>query len=80
MEMEANNLKNNGKPKDDSYLEYGIPKDLKASIEELKQAPNASLRSLLREELYGDINMALHCDEISDECAKYLRRKYLVYD
>lgn len=75
--MNLNNTNNNGKPVDDSYLEYGLPDDLKESIENLQKADTDSLRGLLMEELYGDINMSLHCDEISDECAKYLRKKYL---
>lgn len=69
-----------GKPLDQSYLECGIPEDLKASIREFVFEDSPSRRELLVYGLISDINSAERCDEISHACAQYLRHKYLRYD
>ena len=65
-----------GTMENDSYLECNLPKDLQEAIALVKNAETASLKGLLMEELYGDINMSFHCNEISEQCANYLRKKY----
>ncbi len=80
----ANYDKNTGKPKDNSYLEKGLPpylsKSLAAMIESWK-IEDSGKRDLHFDiywcELNADINWAETEHEISSEQAWYLRRKYL---
>ena len=76
--------RNTGKPKDDSYLEKGLPeylsKSLSAMINVWKIEDNGK-RDLHFDiywcDLNADINSAETEQEISSEQAWYLRRKYL---
>ena len=73
-------IDSNGKPVNKAYLECVIPKDLQESINNYKSAKTRMRLYLLKDELSADINMALRCDEISLDCAEYLREKYLTYN
>ena len=75
---------NTGKPKDDSYLEKGLPKFLKKSLVAMINTwkiEDSGKRDLHFDihwcELNADINSAETEQEISSEQAWYLRRKYL---
>ena len=73
-----------GKPKDDSYLERGLPKYLSESLSAMIKAweiEDSGKRDLHFDihwcDLNADINSAETEQEISNEQAWYLRRKYL---
>ena len=76
--------RNTGKPKDDSYLERGLPKYLSESLSAMMKAweiEDSGKRDLHFDiywcDLNADINSAETEQEISSEQAWYLRRKYL---
>ncbi len=76
--------KNTGKPKDDSYLEKGLPEYLSKSLSAMIEAwkiEDSGKRDLHFDiywcDLNADINSAETEQEISMEQAWYLRRKYL---
>ncbi len=76
--------KNTGKPKDDSYLEKGLPEYLSKSLSAMIKAwkiEDSGKRDLHFDiywcDLNADINSAETEQEISSEQAWYLRRKYL---
>ena len=80
----ANYDRNTGKPKDDSYLEKGLPKYLSDSLAAMIKAweiEDSGKRDLHFDihwcALNADINSAETEQEISSEQAWYLRRKYL---
>lgn len=80
----ANYDKNTGKPKDDSYLEKGLPKYLSDSISSMMKSweiIDNGKKDLHFDifwcDLNADINWAETEQEISSEQAWYLRRKYL---
>ena len=66
-------------PKDDSYLEAGLPQSLRIAIKEYMEgiASGSSLLDCLWGELYGTINAHQHGGQITKEQADYLRGKYL---
>lgn len=66
-----------GEPLDKSYLEAGLPEDLRESIDLLNQNTNPLRTDLYQDNLYADINQAVIAQEISNQCADYLRNKYL---
>ena len=72
------------KPKDDSYLEKGLPEYLSKSLSAMIEAwkiEDSGKRDLHFDiywcDLNADINSAETEQEISGEQAQYLRRKYL---
>lgn len=76
--------RNTGKPKDDSYLEKGLPKYLSDSLSAMIKAwkiEDSGKRDLHFDiywcDLNADINSAEIEQEISSEQAWHLRRKYL---
>lgn len=76
--------RNTGKPKDDSYLEKGLPEYLSKSLSAMINVWKIedSGKSDLHFDIYwcdlnADINSAETEQEISSEQAWYLRRKYL---
>ena len=76
--------RNTGKPKDDSYLEKGLPEYLSKSLSAMIKAwkiEDSGKRDLHFDihwcDLNADINSAETEQEISSEQAWYLRRKYL---
>ena len=72
--------KNTGKPKNNSYLEKGLPKYLSDSILSMIESwkiEDSGKRDIHWCELNADINSAETEQEISSEQAWYLRRKYL---
>ena len=76
--------RNTGKPKDDTYLEKGLPKYLADSLSAMIKAwkiEDSGKRDLHFDiywcDLNADINSAETEQEISSEQAWYLRRKYL---
>lgn len=80
----ANYDRNTGKPKDDSYLEKGLPEYLSKSLCAMIKAweiEDSGKRDLHFDihwcALNADINSAETEQEISSEQAWYLRRKYL---
>lgn len=80
----ANYDKNTGKPKDNSYLERGLPKYLSDSLQamikswKIEDSGESDLHfDIYWCELNADINWAETEHEISSEQAWYLRRKYL---
>lgn len=68
-----------GRPEDKSYLECGLPEDLKEAIRNYLQGEreHSSLLDCLWGELYGAINANQWGDVITKEQADYLRAKYL---
>lgn len=73
-----------GKPKDDAYLERGLPEYLASSLSamkktwELEDSGGEDMHfDIYWCELNADINWAETEQEISREQAEYLRRKYL---
>ena len=79
--------RNTGKPKDDSYLEKGLPKYLSESLSAMIESWKIvdSGKKDLHFDIYwcdlnADINSAETEQEISSEQAWYLRRKYLRMD
>ena len=76
--------RNTGKPKDESYLEKGLPEYLSKSLSAMINAwkiKDSGKRDLHFDiywcDLNADINSAETEQEISSEQAWYLRRKYL---
>lgn len=69
-----------GYPADKSYLEANLPDTLQRGIDELNACDNPCRVDLYQDELYGDINREYIGGMISDEVAKYLRKKYLSSD
>ena len=73
-----------GLPKDEAYLEKGLPEYLQSSIERMTQSWNITdsgkrdpLWDIRWSELNADINSAETEQEISSDQAWYLRKKYL---
>ena len=73
-----------GLPKDEAYLEKGLPEYLQSSIERMTQSWNITdsgkrdpLWDIRWSELNADINSAETEQEISSDQARYLRKKYL---
>ena len=64
---------------EEEIWELTLPEYLKSDIDVFVQGEKeeSSLMDCYWGELYGSINMALYDCEISDEEAKYLRKKYL---
>lgn len=64
---------------DKSYLELHLPEYLEEDLREFKrlQKTDRTKATGYWGEVYSSINMAYVEDEITDEQAKYLRRKYL---
>lgn len=80
----ANYDKSTGKPKDNSYLEKGLPEYLSQSLAAMIEAwkiEDSGKRDLHFDihwcDLNADINSAENGQEISSEQAWYLRKKYL---
>lgn len=76
--------KSTGKPKDNSYLEKGLPEYLSQSLAAMIEAwkiEDSGKRDLHFDihwcDLNADINSAENGQEISSEQAWYLRKKYL---
>ncbi len=70
-------LDERGEPVDKSYLEANLPIELRESIEMLDNVTSKLRLDLYQCNLNADIGVAVVCNEISDECAEYLRKKYL---
>lgn len=70
------------KEQDESILEVNLPKYLKNDIEALKKGEenNSSLLDCLYCEVQGSINSAFYDNEITEEQANFLRKKYLGLD
>lgn len=68
-----------GKPKDKSYLEAGLPESLQKAIDEYVQGEKEQVSHLdcLWGEVYGSINACQWGGRITKEQADYLREKYL---
>lgn len=66
-----------GYPVDKSYLEANLPDTLQRGIDELNACDDPYCLDLYQDELYGDINREYIGGMISDEVAKYLRKKYI---
>lgn len=64
---------------DKSYLEVDLPEYLQNDIDALAEGikTKSSVLDCLYDEVWGSINSAYYSDEISDEQASYLRKKYL---
>ena len=62
-----------------NLFELTLPKYLKKDIEALVEGirVNSTLLDCLWGEVYGSINSAFYDNEISEEQADYLRKKYL---
>lgn len=80
----ANYDKSTGKPKDNSYLEKGLPEYLSQSLAAMIEAwkiEDSGKRDIHFDihwcDLNADINSAENGQEISSEQAWYLRKKYL---
>lgn len=80
----ANYDKSTGKPKDNSYLEKGLPEYLSQSLAAMIEAwkiEDSGKKDLHFDihwcDLNADINSAENGQEISSEQAWYLRKKYL---
>lgn len=69
----------NGKPINKTYLEISLPPylehDIKALIKGEKE--NCHYLDCLQDEVYGSINAAYYGNQITEEQADYLRKKYL---
>lgn len=64
---------------ENEILELTLPKYLKSDIEALEDgiAKKSTVLDCLWGEVYGSINSAFYDNEISEEEAAYLRKKYL---
>ena len=64
---------------EDELMEIGLPRFLRDDIEAYVKGEkeNSSVLDCLWGEVYGSINTAMYGKEITEEQAKYLRRKYL---
>lgn len=60
-----------------SYLEKALPGDLQESIDLLNNCDKELHLDLYQDNLSADINASEQADEISPQCANYLRKKYL---
>lgn len=63
-----------------NILEMGLPVYLQKDIDALiagEKDPDCTVLDCLYDEVYGSINSAFHGHEITDEQAKFLRKKYL---
>lgn len=69
-----------GYPVNKDYLEANLPDTLQRGIDELNACDNPCRIDLYQDELYGDINREYIGGMISDEVARYLRKKYLSSD
>ena len=69
-----------GYPVNKDHLEANLPDTLQRGIDELNACDNPYRIDLYQDELYGDINREYIGGMISDEVAKYLRKKYLSSD
>jgi|GEM_PF-3456043 len=69
-----------GYPVNKDYLEANLPDTLQRGIDELNACDNLCRIDLYQDELYGDINREYIGGMISDEVARYLRKKYLSSD
>lgn len=69
----------NGKPIDEIYLELSLPPYLEHDLKELRkwEKENVDFLDCLQDEVYGSINAAYHGNQITEEQARYLRKKYL---
>lgn len=69
----------NGKPKDKTYLEKGLPASLDKALREYIQGEQDKVAYMdcLWGELYGAINSNQWSNAITQEQANYLREKYL---
>ena len=84
MEMKSSVYDHDGRPKDKSYLECGLPDSLLKSIDAMQQSwaiEDSGKRDLHWDliwcELNSDINFAETDGLITSEQAWYLRKKYL---
>lgn len=68
-----------GKPRDQAYLEKGLPASLQKALREYIQGEKdkVSYMDCLWGELYGAINSSQWSSAITREQADYLRKKYL---
>lgn len=68
-----------GRPKDQSYLEAGLPESLKHSLDEFIRGEKEQVSHMdcLWGELYGSINACQWGGRITKEQADYLREAYL---
>lgn len=64
---------------DKTYLELNLPKYIQHDIKALTDglSKNVLYLDCLYDELYGSINSAMWDEEITQEQAAYLRKKYL---
>lgn len=74
------NVDENGYPVNKDYLEANLPDTLQRGIDELNNCDDPYSIDLYQDELYSDINREYVGGMISDEVAKYLRKKYLSSD
>lgn len=81
-EKEPMNKTADGKPRNKTYLETGLPGGIQKAIQEYQQGEKEQVLYLdcLWSELYGTINANLWAGLITDEQAGYLRKKYLGLD
>lgn len=79
LEIEVKEDKDNGKPKDKSYLETNLSETLDEALRAYIQGEKEDVFHLdcLWNELYGSINADLWAGYITEEQANYLRKKYL---
>ena len=75
----GNDVDTEGKPKNKSYLEAGLPESLQKAIDEYVQGEKEQVSHLdcLWGEVYGSINACQWGGRITKEQADYLRKKYL---
>lgn len=64
---------------EEKYFELGLPEYLKNDIGALENGKRvkSSVLDCLYNEVYGSINSAYFSSEITEEQARYLRKKYL---
>ena len=74
------NVNEHGYPINKDYLEANLPDALQRGIDELNNCDDPYNIDLYQDELYSDINREYVGGMISDEVAKYLRKKYLSSD
>ena len=74
-----NSMDEDGRPKDERYLEKGLPESLQHSLDEYMQGEKEQVTHMdcLWGELYGSINACQWGGRITKEQADYLRDKYL---
>lgn len=79
IQEKGENIGSDGKPKDKTYLETGLPESLQHAIDEFVQGEKEQVSHMdcLWGELYGSINACQWGDRITKEQADYLRGKYL---